>query len=422
MNRSHLVRIGCILLLLLSLTLVLVTGCQKSDRSAAKETVTIRYLNFESLPEQQKMIREIISKFEKKHPGIKVKYDFSPSPDKVLVEIAGGTAPDVFYGGNWNAPMLALKGAVENLMPFVEEDGVVLEDYFKITVDTFAYDGKLYCFPLHFSTTALFYNKDIFDKASVAYPDETWTWQDFLAAAKRLTKDTNGDGRVDQYGTVGSMWPLWILENGGAVFNKDETRCLLSRRESVEAVQFFLDLYHKHRVTPGLELGKDRELSNMFMTGKIGMFLSATAYTTAFQNIKGFDWGLAPIPMGKKRISGLAVGGLYIPQQSKHKKEAWEFVKFYCGEEGQKILGRAKNCVPAHRETANTVFAVAPYQSLGVFVDAVQYAQTPYKSHKILQVLEEVIQPRMDELFISGKGAPRKLKEIESAANSRLNR
>ena len=56
------------------------------------------------------------------------------------------------------------------------------------------FQGKLYGLPSDFSTIALVYNKDMFDKYGVPYPDDTWDWDKFLWAAKKFTKDTDGDG------------------------------------------------------------------------------------------------------------------------------------------------------------------------------------------------------------------------------------
>ena len=76
------------------------------------------------------------------------------------------------------------------------------------------YRGKLVGLPTDFSTIVMFYNKDWFDRCGVPYPHDNWTWQEYLEIAHRLTRDTDGDGRIDVWGTsnqpVYNRWPAWV--------------------------------------------------------------------------------------------------------------------------------------------------------------------------------------------------------------------
>ena len=90
-----------------------------------------------------------------------------------------------------------------------------------------------YGLPRDFQTIVLFYNKDMFDAAGMAYPTASWTWDDLRAAAKQLTLDKNGDGIADQYGFSCDLWDMelcWseaIWAYGGEVINADHTKTQL---------------------------------------------------------------------------------------------------------------------------------------------------------------------------------------------------
>ena len=75
------------------------------------------------------------------------------------------------------------------------------------------------------SNVILYYNKDLFDKAGVAYPTNDWTWNDMLAAAKKLTLDTNKDGKIDQWGfavnNIVWVWAGFVWGNGGDILSPD---------------------------------------------------------------------------------------------------------------------------------------------------------------------------------------------------------
>ncbi|MBU1078102.1 MAG: extracellular solute-binding protein, partial [Spirochaetes bacterium] len=190
----------------------------------------IRFLTFEQLPQQQILIKKIIADFEAKHPDIKVKNEFSPDPRKVLIEMAAGTPPDVFFGGDWNFFMLASKVKLADLTAFIKKDDINMKDHFDKAVKLFTWKGKIYGMPLHFSTFALAYNRDMFDRAGLPYPDKNWTWDDFYKTAKALTKDVNNDKIIDEYGTTLPGWRLWLIANKGSVFSKDGTKCVINSK------------------------------------------------------------------------------------------------------------------------------------------------------------------------------------------------
>ncbi len=100
----------------------------------------------------------------------------------------------------------------------------------------------MYAFPYAWVTTVLYYNKDMFDKAQLAYPNDKWTWDDFLSAAKKLTLDTNGDGKTDQwgfwfFGRYAHIEP-WLYQNDGDILNKDKTQFAVNENGK-EALKFF---------------------------------------------------------------------------------------------------------------------------------------------------------------------------------------
>ena len=75
-----------------------------------------------------------------------------------------------------------------------------LSVYLPGMVDPGKFEGKQYLLPKDFSPLGVYYNKKIFDKAGVAYPQDGWTWDDLLKTAQALTKDANGDGQTDVWG------------------------------------------------------------------------------------------------------------------------------------------------------------------------------------------------------------------------------
>ena len=118
--------------------------------------------------------------------------------------------------------------------------------------------GKLYFFPTSWNSVVVFYNKDLFDRAGVPYPSANWTWDDFLKAAKALTK-RDADGKVTQYGyfVPGYNFGLtpWLLTNDTDKLKNQWHESNAKDPKFRESMQFVHDLIHVHKVAPGFEKG-----------------------------------------------------------------------------------------------------------------------------------------------------------------------
>jgi multiple sugar transport system substrate-binding protein len=134
---------------------------------ALADPVTITYTTFSAAPNYISQLEATIAAFEAAHPDIKVNYE--------------------------NFVSYASKGALADLGPQIAADTEFSTAIYNPTaLAAFQQDGKQYGLVESFSNVVLFYNKDLFDKAGVAYPTAEWTWKDELAAAQKLTDSANG--------------------------------------------------------------------------------------------------------------------------------------------------------------------------------------------------------------------------------------
>jgi multiple sugar transport system substrate-binding protein len=403
---------------------LLTGGCGFARPEAGR--VTIRYLTLETGVEQQALIQEMVRRFEAEHPAIHVQVEVNATAQrKVLVELASGTAPDVFYTLTDTLPKMAAREKITDLRPLAARDRLDLRAYFPQTVDGLSFRGGLYALPIHFSTDVLFFNRKLFDEAGVPYPNAQWTWADYLDAARRLTRDRDGDGRPEQRGTVLPDPSVWILQNGGTLFNADGTRCTIDSPAAAEALQFLLDMRDRWKVTPTSAELQDTSTMQLFETGRVAMLPGRTFMVIEFNKaIKDFTYGVTHLPQGRRRACRLAVGGNAIARQTRHLNEAWEFVKFYSGAaEGMQVFGREKNAVPAVKEIALSpqFFNCAPPADSQVFIDSVRYAQlTTPKILPALEYVSRIRNPLFEQVFVAGRPPAEALAEIERRANQLL--
>ena len=352
------------------------TSCAKVKNEKA---ITLVYSNWETLSQQIIANKNVISAFEKKFPDIKIEYQIGTA-DKILIQMAGGTAPDVFFWATaLDLSKLAEKNVIAELDSLIENDkdkDFRLSDYFPVSIKACKVGNRMFGFPTHLDVMTLFYNKSLFDEYKVEYPNDKWTWSDYLNAAKKLTKDLDNDGNIDIYGIYRENGELFLrfAQEGIMFYDANLTGCMFNKPETVNILQFYKDLEKKDKVSASFNT-RDINATQYFFSGKIAMFIHGTWYLPELMKIKNFKWDVAPLPAnpGQKRGYIYGAGMHCISSESKHKKEAWEFIKFYSGIEGRRARRTAMKMIPALREaTKFPEFLNPPPKNIDVILKAIE--------------------------------------------------
>lgn len=381
----RLFRVAAILLVATTLA-----GCGAERPKDPPGVVTLEFFNYASPEFLELYNNKLIPAFEKEHPNIRVRtitdlgntsYDA-----KLMTLMAGKIPPDLIHVTQQNFPFYAVKDAVLPLDGFIKDDPAFnADDYYPQVMNELNYKGRQLGLPSDFSTIIFFYNQDLFDGYGVAPPKPDWTWDDFLKAAKALTKDTDGDGHADIYGFSNpssyNRWPAWVWMNGGDIFSKDGKDCVMDTSEAIGGLQFYVDLSLKDKVapTPGQSLGQDFE--DMFASQRVAMIAdSRFAYKRFVSKRKlKFRWDAAPMPRGKEQATTFIWGANCIMKSTKHPREAWEFLKFLSGPEAARINAEAGNALPALKSAAEEAVknpAPGTPKHDRYFLDAVAYGRT----------------------------------------------
>jgi multiple sugar transport system substrate-binding protein len=362
-------------------------GCgEAGDRNASGGRVSIRYFRWADPPEHA-ATEAAIARFEELNPEIDVKLEYTSwggYGSKLQTLIAGRDAPDVFALSGAFFHDLRKRGALADLTPLVERDrSVHLQDFYRPPLELFTHDGRLYGLPRDFNVVALFYNRDLFDRAALSYPDTTWTWEDLRRNAIALTRDLDGDGRLDQWGLQVSndmeiCWANYIYQNGGRILDPTRRMCLLGSPESVGAIEFLRGLLYVDKVSPSpIEM---ESLSDApFRNGRIAMITSGSWTLQKLDETEGFRYGVAPLPRGGRRAAVANGVANAISARSGHPESAWRFVTFLSGDEGQRLLARSGTSIPALKRVAESddfLAAGRPDVDRHVFLRSMVYAET----------------------------------------------
>jgi multiple sugar transport system substrate-binding protein len=331
-------------------------------------------------PSEIKSQQAVVDAFHVVNPKITVKVtvsDWDTYWDKLQTGIAGGDAPDVFAMDGPLFPDYQSRGVLLDLKPYIDKSGFDLGQLADQAVGDFTTETGQFGLPRDLNVIALFYNKAMFDAANVAYPDETWDWAKLVAAAHSLTKDTNGDGKPDQWGfytetsDMENYWSSLVWQNGGEVISPDKKSTLLGTDQAVGGLQFLQDLIWKEKVMP--EPALFAETGDAFEQGKAAMEANGS-WLVPTHLTAGIQLGIAPLPKGPAgQATSINPTGAVVFKGSKNPDAAWEFVKYLASPAAQTKLMELKASLPANKEVLSGPYGQS-FDGAKVLADSIAYA------------------------------------------------
>jgi multiple sugar transport system substrate-binding protein len=197
---------------------------------------------------------------------------------KLQTNLAGGTAADLLWLSQEYIAGYAQKGVLLDISDRLAKDdrpAAKLDDYYPSVLQTAQYENKTYGLPWIAQPVMLYYNPKLFADAGVEPPNENWTWDDFKAAAAKLTKDTDGDGKADQFGTAFNGWPpiqMFIWQAGGEVISEDKTKSPLDSPEALAGAQFYGDIIYNPEYAATEDVIKEQGFGELAKNGRVAMF------------------------------------------------------------------------------------------------------------------------------------------------------
>ncbi|MGE5571823.1 MAG: ABC transporter substrate-binding protein [Bacillota bacterium] len=327
----------CVLSLLLLTSLALTGGAQQG---LAASRVKIRLATWAGV-EEAKELQAILDQLNAKSGTYEIVQESSPAEymTKLTTTLAAQTGADLFWIGQEFVPSFAQKGTLMDItdrLKASKHPAARLDDYFPASLERLTYEGKVYGLPWINQPVMLFVNLDLFDKAKLAYPDETWDWDKFLAAAKALTADKNGKhpddkgfdpDNVQQWGFTLNGWPpvqMFIWQAGGDVIGPDFKSCPVDSPEAIKGAQFYVDLMNKYHVAPPLSVIRDRGFDTMYRNQQVAMFMGGAADDLDYKPIFRSQAFMIPKGPSGRRASFVWIGGMAINAKTKQPDAAFE--------------------------------------------------------------------------------------------------
>jgi multiple sugar transport system substrate-binding protein len=291
-------------------------------------------------------------------PGATVTVDQVPWSnywDKLKVDASSGDLPDVFNLNQATGYYYADNGSLVDLTPYFAKSGIDSKVWGSGLVDPYRYgDNKdIYAAPMEWVTAAIYYNKDLFDKAGLAYPTAAWTWDDFAKDAAALTDKTAGVYGAAVYAEYQAGWGSWVASTGVApLVTQDRTTCTLTQPGSIEAFTYLKGLLDKGYMPTISQMGgsgADDEY-NLFKSGKIGLYLGGNWKLPNAKTDLTFNWDLVQMPHNP--TTGLSRAALHASafaaaSNSKDPALSANLVQYLISDEGQKFFADAGGTAPS---------------------------------------------------------------------------
>lgn len=352
------------------MTAALTAGCGNSSADSGKTKdgkIKLRFATWddaELLDNQQRLVDEYNDSQDEVEVTLEAygnDYD-----TKITAGLGSGDAPDVMY--MWDYPTYS--DSLEPLDSYIEKEGADYKDNFYEALWPYnSQDDTVYGIPVSVVTSCLYYNKDIFDQAGMEYPSDDWSWSDLEEASEEIQEKVS-DVTGFSFGmkTLPYTFEMYLWSNGAAFVDEDgKLDGNLNSKESVEVFEMFQNMAEN-----GSGYAAESGVSSDFLGSKTVMYVDGTWPIQQLES-EGINFGIAQIPKFEGQDSSISVintCGIAISQSSKNKNAAWEFVKYWTGEDLNKErietelpalksvvesenLGADPNCAPFYKALEN---------------------------------------------------------------------
>jgi multiple sugar transport system substrate-binding protein len=309
-------------------------------------------------PAELAAYQSLVDAFQAKHPDIPIELQHVPGQNEYRQRLAAGFSagdpPDVTLINYRRFAAFADQGGLQPLGPYLEKSEVIAaEAFYEPAIQSFTYRDQLWCIPQNISSLVVYYNRDLFDAASLPYPTDDWTWDDFLSAAQTLTLDEDNDGQPEQHGAgvEASIFRLapFIWQNGGELVDDPThpTRLTLDDPAALEAFRWFVSWQTEHHVVPNAVAEAAENSESRFLNGRLAMYFNSRRGVPTYRTITAFNWDVAPLPRGRQQATILHSDAFCLAAAAANKDAAWTFIEFANSVEGQTLLAASGRTVPS---------------------------------------------------------------------------
>jgi multiple sugar transport system substrate-binding protein len=305
---------------------------------------------------EQAVYKATIERFKAVCPTITVNYTPIPSDfqTKLKAQMAGGTAPDVFYVDDQLMTAFAPTEQILPLDDFMAQAKVTREDFIPALMTIFTQNNKTYALPKVWGTLGLVYLPEVFKEVGIEEPTDKWTWEDLRTAAKKISEGGKYGGFC--MGPDWARFSPFATSYGSAFVSKDLAKATLDTPEVLAAAQFVGDMFAEKSLVRAADVsagwcGEAIGKKLVGMTTEGGWMVNFMK--TTFADV---EWKAVPIPAGPKNQSDIIfTNGIGVNASTKFPKASAAFVIYATGRDNQAEIVKTGFAYSTHPDQANLI-------------------------------------------------------------------
>lgn len=358
------------------------------------------------IAECYKIYDEAIANFERENPHIKITYrsgtlreDYS---EWIAQKILNGNEPDVFIVPQEDFNTFSSIGMLEDLNTYIEIDqNFELDSFYLKALEAGIYEGKRYSLPMEFVPSLMCVNVTLLKDEGLPLPENDWTWKEFYDICKKVTKDTDGDQIIDQFGVYGYQWDQAFYSNGQVLFDEKGESMQFTDVAMEETINLVKNLY---QLNSGTKVkAKDFDVGKVaFRPFTLAEYRAYRDYPYSINKYSAFEWKYVNFPKGPGGDNIAESSPLLIAMSSRTKEEkaAWEFIKYLTyNVETQMNVWNYTNGMPANKKAVEKIFktdeidrtSVLNYDMLSSIIENSVVSLRFKNYNQIKEVIDQII-------------------------------
>lgn len=395
----------------------LLLGCQWIGNQQEPPTpvkTEVRLLGWKGTPAADQRLQQTIERILEVTNTVSISIELSSDYENELqTALESDFPPDIIYLESGRLVDLATKGLLRPIGSQIENN----DDFFPVLRDTFTFRGVYYCPPREFSTLAVIFNRQMFDDASVAYPDSSWSWQDFSNAAIALTNPNKAIVGLG-LGTDLSRWLPALYAAGGRLTNDTETEMAINSLEATAGFRILDDLWTDFYAVRPADV-RATWAGDAFGKQRVAMVIEGDWIVPFLQNeYPEVQFGVVEMPIGALGKSTIAFSScLAIPAKAPHPNEALWLINKLVTADSLRLLLNDTSPLPPRISLAEEWQTRFPEQS--PFLTGIDYAQ-PWRFFPGFDALKSNIEGNLQRMYKAEIMVEALLSGAEEAGNAAL--
>ncbi|MDF2985882.1 MAG: extracellular solute-binding protein family 1 [Eubacterium sp.] len=327
------------ILVIIIILAALISSCSIYYINKRQKTVTLEFGMFAGSnwgvenANSYVIIDKAIKQFENRHKNVKIHYysgivkdDYSEWFSR---QVLLGKTPDVFMILTNDFEKFSALNIMKKLDTLIQKDDKFNSgDFYSTTLNTGVFKDNQYALPYETVPTLMFVNKTLLEKEGIQLPDNNWTWDDLYNICKKITKDTNGDKILDQFGTYNYDWLEAVYTNGANLFDRDGKHANFTDQKVIDAIKFAKQI---NDINQGQKVIQDDfDSGNVaFMPLLFSDYRTYKTYPYKLKKYANFQWDCITLPAGENggNISEVNTLLMGISDKTEHEELSWEFLK-----------------------------------------------------------------------------------------------